>query len=648
MRGRCDYVSSIDCCLSSYGWDEDYYAFDDTGQYEGWSQDDTGEWVLDPAYKEYYESIDNSSASKHSDKPTDNAASKPGAVKTSNKEPPHVKDQNKKNSEGKGSNALYIPYGEGSKEGLVQDQYGEWYRDPSLANKLNSNKEGGTNIDSKGPKASKNNDPKPAMPSQYTSRPRPMEYEDGWYEEPSDGQWYNTYDWYEDEQGQWQYDYRMEEYGYVQREDGEWVPGPGAGVSSQDQGRGPAAAGGSSLAKSLGGLFGAAKSSVVPSKGVTDPKANGDLPQNNSKIPNGGQSVAKSIDGFSKLFSSSSEPSKKGNLPQRPADYDDYWYQAEDGNWYNEYDDMGYQFADEADILSVEASAAGVRAELTSAYNVSADLKTSGMPAAKVFYDYPADSKKKKPGGNPRPADYENHFYLDEVGAWRNQYDDMGYHFDDEECYSEKELADAEKDLFKGEPKVTEVSRTVAKPVESVKAVETKKPVIQQSELAKKDSVRSVDSVKSIVKPVTRSTAPSPVPVAQPVKAKPAETKKLPRPADYEDHWYQDFDGNWFNDLDGKGQEYEDDPLKDSSSVTGSDIVVPDQKRDGKNVSFDQLSRGSRASLVREPERSALGRSSPKQRWQWAYSRIVQVGGRGGLTMWGCHTVTCICLCTEH
>merc|ERR1712083_486396 len=34
----------------------------------------------------------------------------------------------------------------------------------------------------------------------------------------------------------------------------------------------------------------------------------------------------------------------KEKLPPRPADYDYYWYQDEDGNWRNEYDDYGYEF----------------------------------------------------------------------------------------------------------------------------------------------------------------------------------------------------------------------------------------------------------------------------------------------------------------
>ena len=31
-------------------------------------------------------------------------------------------------------------------------------------------------------------------------------------------------------------------------------------------------------------------------------------------------------------------------MPPRPADYDYYYYQDEEGNWWNEYDDMGYEF----------------------------------------------------------------------------------------------------------------------------------------------------------------------------------------------------------------------------------------------------------------------------------------------------------------
>ena len=34
----------IDSFLCRYGWDDQYYEYDDTGQYEGWVQDEYGEW----------------------------------------------------------------------------------------------------------------------------------------------------------------------------------------------------------------------------------------------------------------------------------------------------------------------------------------------------------------------------------------------------------------------------------------------------------------------------------------------------------------------------------------------------------------------------------------------------------------------------
>ena len=37
-------------------------------------------------------------------------------------------------------------------------------------------------------------------------------------------------------------------------------------------------------------------------------------------------------------------PETASKLPPRPADYDYYYYQDEEGNWWNEYDDMGYEF----------------------------------------------------------------------------------------------------------------------------------------------------------------------------------------------------------------------------------------------------------------------------------------------------------------
>ena len=61
-----------------------------------------------------------------------------------------------------------------------------------------------------------------------------------------------------------------------------------------------------------------------------------------------------SVDNYFWIFDFAGEPdvqlygdqSAAAQLPPRPPDYDDYWYQADDGYWYNEYDDLGYEFAD--------------------------------------------------------------------------------------------------------------------------------------------------------------------------------------------------------------------------------------------------------------------------------------------------------------
>jgi len=245
-----------------YGWDDQFYEYDDTGQYEyeGWFQDEYGEWHQDPVYKEYYDSLEkdktdpNNSASKHDDKKTDNSsgASELRNLKESNKEG-SVKDLNKKNIENKPSDNYYIPYGEEyHHQGWHQNDLGDWLQESqqnaessnSRSNKENDSKAANRSVEPPAEKSeesgkastdhvcdggvpgSKNNAPDcKTMPANITSRPKPQDYEEAWYEEPSDGQWYNSYDWYEDENGEWAYDYRMEEYGYVQNEQGEWVPG---------------------------------------------------------------------------------------------------------------------------------------------------------------------------------------------------------------------------------------------------------------------------------------------------------------------------------------------------------------------------------------------------------------------------------------
>ena len=345
-----------------------------------------------------------------------------------------VSDLNKKNSDKvANSDNYFIPYGNNKK---------------STDNKKENLSKAG----------SKDNASK-KMHMLQASRPKPPDYDEAWYEDPSDGQWYNQYDWYEDECGEWMYDYRMEEYGYTQNELGEWVPmesGPG-----DDPQQVP------SLSK---------QSSRAEDKG----QSSSDKKRSTASLDRGN-----SKDGFSQVFSETKSGSEisinnKSSLPPRPPDYDNYWYQAEDGGWYNEYDDMGLQFAD-----------------------------PDSRPASLVNdKDVP---KKDNVQSKTRPKDYDQQFYQDEFGVLRNKYDDK---FEDEDCYTEEEL-------LKIEERLRNESNVSKSKVDPSKAVEPKPTVIDTSkprEAVDSSAVKNSDITKK---------------------------KKLPKPADFEEHWFQDYDGNW-------------------------------------------------------------------------------------------------------
>ena len=365
----------------------------------------------------------------------------------------------------------------------------------------------------------------PAPSAKPSMRPKPPDYDSAWYEE-SDGQWYNQYDWYQDQAGQWAYDYRMEEYGYTQNEDGEWVA---ATDKSSDQNK--------ESSKSL--------------------------------------EKADSKDGFSQLFSSNksaSEPSKSV-LPPRPADYHDYWYQDETGAWYNEYDDLGYQFAEDDDDLLVVKP--GGKSE-TSREKVSSSSTAPGQSL---------------------PADYDTRWYQDEFGVVRNEYDEL-LQEREETFYSDDELSKHEEILRREEQ-----DQTSSKPS---KAVEQNKSVIDTGKSPESQSGSSIST-----KPPAEAT---------PAKEAPAkEKKKLPKPPGYDDGWYQDHHGNWLNRLDRDDVEFED-------------VVPPSVTNDKKNVSFGrETAKEPVKEAVKEPVKEARqlrsGRT-PRERWLWAYNKILQVGGR--------------------
>merc|ERR1719397_1973423 len=111
----------------------------------------------------------------------------------------------------------------------------------------------------------------------------------------------------------------------------------------------------------------------------------------------------------------------------------------------------------------------------------------------------------------PRPIDFDDFWYQDEGGNWRNEYDDQGFVFDDEASfYTEEELSKEEAKLK---------AKVLPKNVNEI-------------------------SKKEIAAPATNSKKP--------------KKKVQKKPEDYEDMWYQDYDGNWFNEYDQDDIEWED------------------------------------------------------------------------------------------
>ena len=192
-------------------------------------------------------------------------------------------------------------------------------------------------------------------------------------------------------------------------------------------------------------------------------------------------------------------------LPPRPADYDDYWYEDDDGVWRNEYDDYGYEFDPynyeefdaEEGVKSEGASAprtpqpsspfvvndrsrkSSVKSERSHTHSLSkrsslapATPKTISrresvtvasrrdsiaskrdalvLPLTSPQVDNQQLQEEKLP---PRPADYDDYWYEDEDGNWRNEYDDYGYEFDEDEYekeedfYTEEEIQQAEQEM---------------------------------------------------------------------------------------------------------------------------------------------------------------------------------------------------------
>ena len=364
-------------------------------------------------------------------------------------------------------------------------------------------------------------------------------------------------------------------------------------------------------------------------------KANNLLPSSIHNATNG-TSVANNVQ-----TQPSDKPGQEGapaTLPPRPIDYEDYWYQADDGFWYNEYDDLGYEFADE-EVLLVEQHDQQFHAKLetsvmpqpqpqpqtlpkvvkqkstdgfsavfsscppkqtkvaevikptstvevvkpASAFDVVKPPSTVQLPSAVEAFKPASAVVAVKPVKQPRPDDFDDMWYQDDDGSWRNDYTDMGYEFaEDEDFYSEDELKQEEEKLF-----------------EEVK--------VKTDELPKEDTLKK-DPLLSSIEPFQPIQQVEPT-VINDLKVtsvggdhRSIETtpqvprKKRQQPADYEDRWLQDYLGNWYNEYD---QEEMSSPSKAINFDKEEGVPMMPRKRVYQN---------------------------PRDRWQWAFTKILQVG----------------------
>ena len=146
---------------------------------------------------------------------------------------------------------------------------------------------------------------------------------------------------------------------------------------------------------------------------------------------------------------------------KKPPDYDDYWYTADDGLEYNEYDDDledGYYYEDDKNEQS------------TTSLLQKQDNKQESSDV---------NSKAPSVKGLPKPIDYEDYWYEGDDGYLYNEYDDEleeGQFYEDELSKTEEATSDKSESKL---PLVKEsqgpsAADTISEPVQLPSSTETK------------------------------------------------------------------------------------------------------------------------------------------------------------------------------
>merc|ERR1711915_902631 len=154
-----------------------------------------------------------------------------------------------------------------------------------------------------------------------------------------------------------------------------------------------------------------------------------------------------------------------------PADYEDYWYEADDGCWYNEYDDEleeGYYYASEATMDQTNASN-------TIASTISADTQSKSIQK-----------------GLPKPSDYEDYWYEGEDGMWYNEYDDE---LEEGQFYEDPNANDASSAAEEAKKKEEETKKAAES--KRIAEEEAKKAQEEAARVAKEASKAAEDAAKA-------------------------------------------------------------------------------------------------------------------------------------------------------
>ncbi|CAB4059572.1 unnamed protein product [Lepeophtheirus salmonis] len=462
---------------TSYGYD-----------YEGWYQDEYGEWHVDPYYYHHPEGY-------YTQEPEEEEPTSPflrskdvrtiqirieevskfkvvrnsiGFMKTlenSMSGGKEIVDLNHKNviNSSVPVDSEYIPYGEEGTEYYEEGWYQDEYGDCSLS--------------------------------------RPNNYDEGWYQDEESGEWYNQFDWHQDESGEWYYEDRSQDYdGYYQDSNGDWKK-----IEEEQIPNGTAIK---------------AFDSALPLEDKVDGDASGG--GTSSSIFKGLSSIGAETKPEDPPVVTEETSTKK--LPPRPADYDYYWYQDDEGNWWNEYNDLGYEFDPneyEKDPALAQENKDKPSEPVPSKTEekdekLSSTNKNDNIPEEKenLVTDQPISTKKLP----PRPSDYDYYWYKDDDGNWRNEYDDNGYEFDpneyeetppppilgektneEEEFYTEEEIAQGEKELLEKENEDELLCRKVCdnEPLDVVyEEPEAEESINKQQKRVSFDNKSRVDSVR--------------------------------------------------------------------------------------------------------------------------------------------------------